>query len=252
METDMGARGTALGSGTAAARTLQSRCRMMRRSRTAARHCAAVAAGAILLAAPQSVHALPGIEFGINHGARAFDGVCDDPRFMPAQEASQEVHGGGKAFSVAQEWRETFTPEREGMTSPTERLFRDAADCHAAVEKGEVVLRDSGDYLKIARVEQAAGGDPAFFGEDDPEGGIARNGVCDDSRFMADPRHPLAVEDTALRQRSDATDCRRAFLMRHAWVLEDIETPAGGLRTIAFGTTAADGRLTVSATIPGS
>ena len=121
------------------------------------------------------------------------------------------------------------------MPYPTERLFRDAADCHAAVENGEVVLRDSGDYLKIARVEQAAGGDPTFFGEDDPEDGMAWNGVCNDSRFMADPRHPAAVEYTALRQKGDATDCRRAFLMRHAWVLEDVETPAGGLRTIAFG-----------------
>ena len=209
---------------TVAACALRPWDRPIRVRRVAAFFCAVT--GVFLLTAPLSAQTRQSIEFGVNHGFHAFDGVCNDPRFKLVLETSPGV-----------QWRESASSgiqERRDMSVPTEYLFRDAADCHAAVKSGAVAPRDSRDYHKIVRVEQVAGKDPQFFGEDDSESGVAGDGVCNDPRFVADPRHPKAVNGTGLVKR-DATDCRRAFLMRQAWVLESVNLRDGRSSKLAFG-----------------
>ena len=121
------------------------------------------------------------IDFGTNQGEWAFDGVCNDPRFVARDGPDQadRLH-----------------------------MFQDAADCRAAFDDGRVRLRASHDAThSLAPVED--------LGND--SGPWAGNGVCNDPRFVPDPRYPSAVEHRAGAKGRDATDCFRGQLLRHVW-----------------------------------
>ncbi len=142
---------------------------------------AVVAATCLILSGPSSAGSDAGVDFGTNQGERAFDGFCNDPRFI-AQDGSHE-------------------PDRWHM-------FQDAADCHSAYREGHVRI---GTSLE-ATSEQAMIEDP---GAD--RGVWAFNGVCNDPRFAPDPRYLAAVDPKVEAEGQDATDCLRGFLVRHAW-----------------------------------
>ena len=129
---------------------------------------------------------------GDDSGRWAFDGECDDPRFV----------------------------DQRTEASDDEQL-RDATDC------GQGLRQESAEIRPLLWKAD-------FFGEDDSESGVAGDGVCNDPRFAADPRHPKVVNGTGLVKR-DATDCRRAFLMRQAWVLESVNLRDGRSSKLAFG-----------------
>ncbi len=173
--------------------------------------CIALVLGAAVAALPtvaasESVGSGP--EFGINRGALAFDGACNDPRFV--------VRQGPDISDPAQ-------------------IFGDAADCHAAWERGEIVLRQTAHYsvsgmAAVSRLDdlgQHSNGPGDALGED--QGPWSSNGVCNDPRFTADPRWPGAVERIDDAEGKDSTDCLRANLLRQAWPIRLRLTGGEGL-----------------------
>ena len=142
---------------------------------------AVVSAFSVMPMGAQYAHGDTGVEFGANRGERAFDGVCDDPRFV-ALEESDKADG--------------------------RHLFQDAADCHAAYREGHVALRTDLASLYDPVPVDGLGADSGVW---------ALDGVCNDPRFAAHPRHMSAVEpkDDALGK--DATDCHFGYLIRQAW-----------------------------------
>ena len=151
-------------------------------------------------------------EFGINRGALAFDGACNDPRF---------VTGDGP---------DTGNPSQ---------IFGDAADCHAAWQSGEIVLRQTGHYLvsrmaaighldnDLGDLDQPSGETGDTLGED--RGPWSSDGVCNDPRFAADPRWPGAVDHLGEAEGRDSTDCLLAYLSRQAWPIRFRSTDGDGL-----------------------
>ena len=109
------------------------------------------------------------IDFGDNSSTWADDGQCDDPRF----------EGPGAAL----------------IRSPVDEM-RDAADCEAAFEAGEVTLVAADE--PAAPAAQDAG--EIDFGDD--SGAWANDQECDDPRFGG-------TLDSHLM--ADATDCRTAY-----------------------------------------
>ncbi|WP_339643254.1 hypothetical protein [uncultured Pelagibacterium sp.] len=109
------------------------------------------------------------IDFGDNSSTWADDGQCDDPRF----------EGPGAAL----------------IRSPVDEM-RDAADCEAAFEAGEVTLVAADE--PVAPAAQDAG--EIDFGDD--SGAWANDQECDDPRFGG-------TLDSHLM--ADATDCRTAY-----------------------------------------
>jgi protease YdgD len=110
------------------------------------------------------------IDFGDNSSTWADDDQCDDPRF----------EGPGAAL----------------IRSPVDEM-RDAADCQAAFEAGEITLAATDAPAADAGSEDAAEID---FGDD--SGVWANDNECDDPRFGGTlDSHLLA----------DATDCRTAY-----------------------------------------
>ncbi|MEQ8446717.1 MAG: hypothetical protein RIB57_12600 [Pelagibacterium sp.] len=110
------------------------------------------------------------IDFGDNSSTWADDNQCDDPRF----------EGPGAAL----------------IRSPVDEM-RDAADCQAAFEAGEITLAATDAPTADAGSEDAAEID---FGDD--SGVWANDNECDDPRFGGTlDSHLLA----------DATDCRTAY-----------------------------------------
>ena len=157
----------------------------------------AVAATCMILSGPSYAGSDAGVDFGTNQGERAFDGFCNDPRFL-AQDGSHE-------------------PDRWHM-------FQDAADCQSAYREGHVRMRTSLE----ATSEQAMIDDPGV-----DRGVWALDSVCNDPRFLPDPRYLAAVEPKVEAEGQDATDCLRGFLVRHAW-------PTWEDTGIAFGDDSSD------------
>lgn len=160
-------------------------------------------AGALFLALP-GYGAPP--DFGTNQGELAFDGVCNDPRFVTSD-----------GDDAADRWH----------------LFQDAYDCGAAYDAATTELRSAVEILRdVLGIADNPGTD---------DGDWARNGVCNDPRFAPDPRHPAAVEHLAGAEEKDATDCVRGTLIRQAWPTETIERDHGGgepapeTAVVAFG-----------------
>ncbi len=141
----------------------------------------AVAATCMILSGPSLADSDAEVDFGTNQGERAFDGFCNDPRFI-AQDGSHE-------------------PDRW-------HKFQDAADCHSAYRDGDVRIRTSLETTSDQAMIDDLGAD---------RGEWANNGVCNDPRFAPDPRYPAAVEPRAEAEGQDATDCLRGFLVRHVW-----------------------------------
>ncbi len=170
------------------------------------------AATAALTAVAASEPAVSEPEFGINRGALAFDGACNDPRFV-AQEGPD--------------------------TGDLEQIFGDAADCHAAWRKGEIVLRQTGHYLvsrmatighldyDLGDLDQASGETGDTLGSD--QGPWSSDGVCNDPRFAADPRWRGAVDQIDEAEGRDSTDCLLAYLSRQAWPIRFRPTDGEGL-----------------------
>jgi protease YdgD len=112
------------------------------------------------------------IDFGDDSSTFANDQQCDDPRF----------EGPGAAL----------------VRSPVDEM-RDATDCQAAFEAGEITLiAEGGGDTPAPGV--AATQDDIDFGDD--SGNWANDGECDDPRFGGG----LASHELA-----DATDCRNAY-----------------------------------------
>lgn len=109
------------------------------------------------------------IDFGDNSSTWANDDQCDDPRF----------EGPGAAL----------------IRSPVDEM-RDAADCQAAFEAGEVTLVTADDPATPA----AQSDSEIDFGDD--SGAWANDDECDDPRFGG-------TLDSHLM--ADATDCRTAY-----------------------------------------
>ncbi len=170
----------------------------------------AVTAASTAVAASEPAVSEP--EFGINRGALAFDGACNDPRF---------VTGDG--------------PD----TSNLAHIFGDAADCHAAWEEGEIVLRQTGHFL-VSRMAAIADLDDDLGDLDRPsddtgdtlgsdKGPWSLDGVCNDPRFAADPRWLGAVDRIDEARGKDSTDCLLGYLSRQAWPIRFRPTDGEGL-----------------------
>ncbi len=137
------------------------------------------------------------IEFGANSSHLAFDGKCSDPRFV----YKSPEDGGNIATEVL-------------------AMFQDAADCKEAFKSESVELRRPEDILG-ARFE---------IGDDDSD--LAGNEVCNDPRFVADPRHPKAVVPKPEAREHDKSDCFDDHLARLVWPRDQDSGPTKG---IAFG-----------------
>jgi protease YdgD len=109
------------------------------------------------------------IDFGDNSSTWANDDQCDDPRF----------EGPGAAL----------------IRSPVDEM-RDAVDCQAAFEAGEITLVAADAPASLAP-EDAGEID---FGDD--SGAWANDGECDDPRFGG---------SLSSHEMADATDCRTAY-----------------------------------------
>ncbi|WP_332713739.1 hypothetical protein [Pelagibacterium mangrovi] len=132
------------------------------------------------------------IDFGDDSSTFANDQQCDDPRF----------EGPGAAL----------------VRSPVDEM-RDATDCQAAFEAGEVTLGAAGGDDDTPAPGVAATQDDIDFGDD--SGNWANDGECDDPRFGGG----LASHELA-----DATDCRNAY--EAGEVTFDDGSDAGGEVTV--------------------
>ncbi len=104
------------------------------------------------------------VDFGDDSGDWTFDGECDDPRF----------EGQGMASVLLDEDR-----------------FRDATDCRKLLEEGRIRL-------------SGAAGKPGGIDFGDDSSRWARDGECDDPRFVGDGMATTLLDEDAY---ADATDC---------------------------------------------
>jgi hypothetical protein len=126
------------------------------------------------------------IDFGDDTSEWANDGECDDPRF------------GGTAMAE----------ELEDID-----IGKDASDCQAAFEAGNITLLADGDsdVTTLADID---------FGDDSSE--WANDQECDDPRF-AGTGMASTLEDANIS--ADATDCRAAFEAGTITLAEDAPDP---------------------------
>ena len=145
-------------------------------------------------------------DFGTNHGELAFNGVCNDPRFI--------VSDGN---DTADRWH----------------LFQDAYDCAAAYDPDTTEQRTT---TEIFRDVLGITDDP---GTDD--GDWAKDGRCNDPRFAPHPRYPAAVAPEGDAEKRDATDCVRGALIHQVWLTEKVAgnssggVPSSEIVHVAFG-----------------
>ncbi len=99
---------------------------------------------ALAIIAPFSITPALAVNFGNNTSEWAFDGECDDPRFV----------GQGMAATLL-----------------SEDAFADASDCRSLYQKGMIVLRGSGGTKTTS----------SRFGDNSSR--WANDGECDDPRF---------------------------------------------------------------------
>ena len=114
-------------------------------------------------------------DFGDDTSMFAGDGQCDDPRF----------EGSGMP-------RTTFGVDR----------MRDASDCRALYERGEITLRGAAATPVPELPRETA----VAFGDD--SGAYASDGECDDPRFEGDGMSAPTFRTEELR---DASACRRLY-----------------------------------------
>jgi hypothetical protein len=119
----------------------------------------------------QAVAAAATPDFGDDSSKYAKDGECDDKRFT----------GPGM----------TTTPLLD------EDVSHDATDCRAAFNQGR---------LTLASATQA---DPSRIVWGDDNGAFAKDGECDDKRFVGAGMTSTPLLDSDIQH--DATDCRTAF-----------------------------------------
>ena len=155
--------------------------------------------------------------------------------------------------------RSRFVTRKGPDTGNLEQIFGDAADCHAAWEKGEIVLRQTGHYLvsrmasiahldnDLGELDQPSDETSGTLGED--QGPWSSDGVCNDPRFAADPRWLRAVDRIDEAEGKDSTDCLLGYLSRQAWPIRFRPTDGEGL---VFGDDSGEWPSTASVTIPGS
>ncbi|KKB86304.1 hypothetical protein VW29_03455 [Devosia limi DSM 17137] len=149
-----------------------------------------------------SAAAATAIDFGDDTSEWARDGECDDPRFTGTGVAAELVDAD---------------------------LMKDATDCRAAVEAGTATLRAAADIPAPAIT--AADID---FGDD--SGDWARDGECDDPRFIGTG---VAAELLDADLGKDATDCRAAVEAGTA-TLRTGATDAPALVDIDYGDDSSD------------
>lgn len=113
-----------------------------------------------------------GIVFGNNTSDWANDGECDDPRF-----------------------------EGQGMASVLldEDLGRDANDCRALFNAGNIRLRGSTGVTTVPNSDIEFGNDTSDW---------ANDGECDDPRFVGNGMAAVLIDEDLGR---DATDCRNLY-----------------------------------------
>jgi hypothetical protein len=156
----------------------------------------ALAAAAMACSMPSTLHAQE-IDFGDDDGEFAFDGECDDNRFV----------GEGMAIFLFEDG-----------------TMHDASDCAAAYEAGTISLPSDADAAVdavldfgqdgpgIAQTSDLASLDVSVndidFGDDN--GQWANDDECDDWRFTGSgmTATPLLEDDV----RHDASDCRSGFV----------------------------------------
>ncbi len=172
-------------------------------------------------------------DFGDNASDWAFDGECDDPRFVgdgaddvllekdrmhdaadcrAAFEAGRirlrasippsEIYFGDNSSRWANDF-ECDDPRFEGEGADEVMLAHDrghdANDCRALYEAGRVQLRSGETGAPIAAEKVSFGDDSSRW---------ARDGECDDPRFEGPGMDETLLEEDRLR---DATDCRALY-----------------------------------------
>ena len=137
------------------------------------------------LAGETEVAREPKVEFGINRAPLAFNGVCEDPRFIRIEDAGEVQFAIGDSFAI----------------------FGDAADCIEEFSRGVIRSRSYRETV-------------GEFDPGDDGGDWSGNGVCNDPRFVPDPDAPSAVNAIKRAERQDASDCLAAYLSRQAWPVE--------------------------------
>ena len=152
------------------------------------------------LSLPVLAQSATDIDFGDDTSEWANDGECDDPRFSGA-----------------------------GMAADLEEIdtARDATDCRAAFEAGEIIFAAG---QAVEATDEAAAEMPAReidFGDDSSH--WANDGECDDPRFTGSAMAET-LEDIDIAR--DATDCRAAFEAGEISLIDDGADEAG---TFDFG-----------------
>jgi len=146
-----------------------------------------------------------GIDFGDDSSEWANDGECDDPRFE------------GDVMAV-----ELLDTD----------IGRDASDCRAAFEAGEITLRPDLSEA-VADID---------FGDDSSQ--WANDQECDDPRFAGPGMaHALHEENVG----HDASDCRNAFVDGTIWLADDAPENSGDTTSTPADSTPASDRLTALA-----
>ncbi len=122
------------------------------------------------------------IDWGDDSSEYAKDGECDDPRFIGGAMGAEPLESN---------------------------MRKDATDCRAAYEAGNISLKDTSAAPVDTPVTQAdtpAAPAEVEFGDDSSE--WAKDGECDDPRFQGTGTADELV-DADLRK--DATDCQTAY-----------------------------------------
>jgi hypothetical protein len=127
------------------------------------------------------------VDFGVNTSRWAFDGECDDPRFV----------GPGAADVLV-----------------AEDFMADAADCEAAFRIGSIWLQDEGMPIKMPMAPQ-----PGFIDFGVNSSRWAFDGECDDPRFAGPGAAAVLAPENIM---ADAADCEAAFRMGSVWVQEQV------------------------------
>ena len=139
------------------------------------------------LSAPATAQVVDGIDFGDDSSRWALDGECDDPRF----------EGAGVHSILLEEDR-----------------MRDASDCRALFEAGEIRL------IGGAPGSSAPPAGEIDFGDDSSR--WANDGECDDPRFEGAGVHSILLEEDRMR---DASDCRALYEAGEIRLIGGAQTP---------------------------
>ncbi|WP_169196531.1 hypothetical protein [Devosia sp. MC1541] len=115
------------------------------------------------------------IDFGDDSSEWANDGECDDPRFTGAKMATELL---------------------------PEDALKDATDCKALFDAGDITLADGGGDASLERTSI----DDIDFGDDSSQ--WANDLECDDPRFAGPGMNSALLPED---EKADASDCREAY-----------------------------------------